>query len=133
MHEEKTVTLGDLEDTVSLITGLFKPFRERLAKTMTPERFAALEADPPNECPNCGAVIAADDNFCDDDCKDAWWGIDKAQIERDRTAGQCEDAEEHRAELAREDFDARMENMIDMNIEARLLERKKNHEQDAGK
>jgi len=116
MNEERIVTLGDLEDTVSLITGLFNPFRERLAKTMTPEKFAQLEADPLNECPNCGAAIADADSFCDDDCKDAWWGIDRAQSERERIAGQREDAAEFRRECARED------RLRDENIELMVRE-----------
>ena len=116
MNEERIVTLGDLEDTVSLITGLFNPFRERLAKTMTPEKFAQLEADPPNECPNCGAVIADADSFSDDDCKDAWRGIDRAQIERERIAGEREDAAEFRRECARED------RLRDENIELMVRE-----------
>jgi len=44
------------------------------------EHFAALEAEPPNECPNCGAVIADEDSFCDDDCKDAWWGDEAIEL-----------------------------------------------------
>jgi len=44
------------------------------------EHFAALEADAPNECPNCGAVIADEDSFCDDDCKDAWWGDEAIEL-----------------------------------------------------
>jgi hypothetical protein len=122
MSEEKAVTLGDLEDTVSLITGLFNPFRERLAKTMTPEKFAQLEAEPPNECPNCGTVIAESDKFCDDECKDAWRGIDKMQIERDRIAGQREDAEEHRRELARENADRLCDEVIELMVREPTIE-----------
>ena len=44
------------------------------------EHFAALEADAPNECPNCHAVIADADSFCDDDCKDAWWGDEAIEL-----------------------------------------------------
>ena len=80
------------------------------------EHFAALEAEPPNECPNCGAAIADADGFCDDDCKDAWWGIDKMQIERERIAGQREDAAEFRRECARED------RLRDENIELMVRE-----------
>ena len=80
------------------------------------EHFAALEAEPPNECPNCGAAIADADSFCDDDCKDAWWGIDRAQIERERIAGEREDAAEFRRECARED------RLRDENIELMVRE-----------
>ena len=80
------------------------------------EHFAALEAEPPNECPNCGAAIADADSFCDDDCKDAWWGIDKMQIERERIAGEREDAAEFRRECARED------RLRDENIELMVRE-----------
>ena len=78
------------------------------------EHFAQLEAEPPNECPNCGAVIADADSFCDDECKDAWWGIDRAQIERERVAGQREDAEDHRQELIRMDTDRLHDEAIEL-------------------
>jgi hypothetical protein len=77
---------------------------------------------------NCGTAIVAEDSFCDDECKDAWWGIDKMQLEREKTAGQREDAEETRRELAREDFEKRLDAIIDMGIEARRLERSDTHE-----
>jgi predicted nucleic acid-binding Zn ribbon protein len=78
------------------------------------EHFAALEADPPNECPNCGRAIADGDSFCDDDCKDAWWGIDKMQIERERIAGQREDAAEAQHERTRENLERQMEHLREM-------------------
>jgi len=80
------------------------------------EHLAALEAEPPNECPNCGAAIADADSFCDDDCKDAWWGIDKMQIKREKTEAQREDAGEHRQELIRMDADRLRDEAIELMI-----------------
>lgn len=36
--------------------------------------FAALESDPPNECPNCAGVIGDHASFCDDDCREEYMG-----------------------------------------------------------
>jgi len=80
------------------------------------EHFAALEADPPNECPNCGRAIADGDSFCDDDCKDAWWGIDKMEIERSKLEGQREDAGEERQELLRDHADKLRDEAIELMV-----------------
>jgi hypothetical protein len=77
--------------------------------------FASLETTP-NACMNCGTAIAAEDFFCDDDCKDAWWGIDKMQLEREKTAGQREDAEEHRRELLRDRSDRLRDEAIELMV-----------------
>ena len=70
-------------------------------KARVEQHFATLETTP-NACMNCGVALAAEDFFCDDECRDAWWGINRAQMEREKTAGQREDAEEHRTEIIRE-------------------------------
>jgi len=98
MSEAKPITLSDLQATLDKAIIQWQKFRDIYAKVFTPEKLAQLEADAPNECPNCGAVIADADSFCDDECKDAWWGIDKIQIEREKTEGQREDAAEAREE-----------------------------------
>ena len=85
-------------------------------KARVEEHFAALEAEPPKECPNCGAVIADKDDFCDDECKDAFWGIDKMQIKREKTEAQREDAEDHRQKLIREDADRLRDEAIELMV-----------------
>ena len=80
------------------------------------DRHHAQIAETPNACMNCGTAITEEADFCDDDCKDAWWGIDRAQIERERIAGEREDAAEFRRECARED------RLRDENIELMVRE-----------
>ena len=116
MSEAKPITLSDLQATLDKAIIEWQKFRDICAKVFTPEKLAQLEDESPNECPNCGAVIADADSFCDDDCKDAWWSIDRAQIERERIAGQREDAAEFRRECARED------RLRDENIELMVRE-----------
>lgn len=95
--------------------------------------FAALEADPPNECPNCGAAIADKDSFCDEDCKDAWWGIDRLEIGREKIEAQREDADDHRRELARMDSDRLRDEAIELMVRPDFLldeDRLRDQEQD---
>jgi hypothetical protein len=131
MSEAKPITLSDLQATLDKAIIEWQKFRDICAKVFTPEKLAQLEDESPNECPNCGAVIADADSFCDDDCKDAWWSIDKGQVEREGAAAQREDAAEAQHECARENFEARLEKMIDQAIEAKQIERKESHDQDA--
>lgn len=51
MNETKPITLADLQGTVRMLDVILGPFRQRLARTMTPEKFAALEADPEADPP----------------------------------------------------------------------------------
>jgi hypothetical protein len=37
--------------------------------------FAALEIDPPNECPNCMGVIGDHESFCGDDCREEYMSL----------------------------------------------------------
>ena len=80
MSETKPITLSDLQATFDKAIVEWQKFRDICAKVFTPAKLAQLEAEPPNECPNCGAVIADGDSFCDDDCKDAWWGDEAIEL-----------------------------------------------------
>ena len=82
-------------------------------KTAVDRHHAQLE-EKPNACLNCGKALPEAENFCDDDCKDAWWGIDRAQIERERIAGQREDAAEAQHERTRENLERQMEKLREM-------------------
>lgn len=63
------VTLGDLNETAAQIDGAYQYCRKLFARAYGQEQLDALEADPPNECPNCGAVIDDHASFCGDDCR----------------------------------------------------------------
>ena len=115
---------------MTMIEQILHDYLSSAGKTAVDRHHAQLE-EKPNACMNCGLALSESENFCDDDCKDAWWGIDKMQIERERIAGQREDAAEAQHECARENFEARLEKMIDQAIEAKQIERKESHDQDA--
>lgn len=85
------------------------------AQQKTDEHLAALEVTP-NTCRNCEGPLPEDQDFCDDECKDAWRGIDRMQIEREKTAGQREDAEDHRQELVRVDMDRLRDETVELMI-----------------
>jgi hypothetical protein len=95
-------------------TDLFD-YRSPEGQAETEELYVELETKP-NACLNCGTAIVAEDSFCDDECKDAWWGIDKMQLEREKTAGQREDAEEHRRELLRDRSDRLRDEAIELMV-----------------
>ena len=116
MSEAKPITLSDLQATLDKAIIEWQKFRDICAKVFTPEKLAQLEDESPNECPNCGAVIADADSFCDDDCKDAWWSIDKMEIERSKLEGQREDAGEERQELLRDHADKLRDEAIELMV-----------------
>jgi hypothetical protein len=59
-------------------------------KAEVEEHLAALEADPPNECPNCNAIIGDKDSFCSKECEDQYMGTaelmtrEEPEIDEDR-------------------------------------------------
>ena len=89
MHE-----FADLKTTMDQIVAYEQVFRQRLAKTMTPEKFTELEAD--------GDDGEAEAPECD-------FATERSKLESDR-----EDAAEAQHERAREDFDEEMERLREM-------------------
>ena len=106
---------------MTMIEQILHDYLSSAGKTAVDRHHAQLE-EKPNACMNCGLALSESENFCDDDCKDAWWGIDKMQIERERIAGQREDAEENRRELARENADRLRDEAIELMVRETTVE-----------
>jgi hypothetical protein len=98
---------------MTMIEQILHDYLSSAGKTAVDRHYAQLE-EKPNACMNCGLALSESENFCDDDCKDAWWGIDKMQIERERIAGQREDAAEAQHERTRENLERQMEHLREM-------------------
>jgi hypothetical protein len=116
-----------------------------LFDSLSPATKAELAIRKPFECEYCGLTMAIEDGFCDKDCEQAFYdtataeelraweaknGIEPVKNLADE-AGRREDAAEAQHEHAREDFEARLDKMIDQAIEAKQIERKESHDQDA--
>jgi hypothetical protein len=77
MHE-----FTDLKTTMDQIVAYGQVFRQRLAKTMTPEKFAAIEKEPEEP---------------EEEEPERDFVMERAKLQADR-----EEAEEHRQEIIRE-------------------------------